>query len=65
MKELNVTLLANTPEPERLIAAAASLCYSPSDVVDILDGLTVRKIHYESRYTVMCNCNHFNCREHL
>ncbi len=30
-----VTLLAHTPQPEKTVAAAAKLCYSPSDI-DIL-----------------------------
>lgn len=32
-----VTLLTYTPEPERVIAAAAKLCYSPSNIDTIMD----------------------------
>ncbi len=39
----NVTLLAYTPNPERTVAAAAKLCYSSSDVCDLLDNLTDKK----------------------
>ena len=28
---MKVTLIAHTPEPERTVAAAAKLCYSPAD----------------------------------
>lgn len=42
---MNVQLLAYTPEPERLIAAAAKNCYSAVDVDSILDGLTKEKTH--------------------
>ena len=38
-----VTLLACTPEPEKLIAASAKLCYSPSSIDTIRDGLTEEK----------------------
>lgn len=40
---MNVKLLAYTPEPEKLIAAAAKLCYSKSGVDDILENLTPEK----------------------
>ena len=38
-----VTLLTYTPEPERIIAAAAKLCYSASGVDALLDKLTPEK----------------------
>ena len=37
---MKVKILAHTPEPEKLIAAAAKLCYSSSPVDEIMDGLT-------------------------
>ena len=37
---LNVELLAHTPDAEKLTAMAAKLCYSPSTISDISDGLT-------------------------
>ncbi|MGG5463100.1 FAD-dependent thymidylate synthase [Clostridium sp. B9] len=37
---LKVKLLQHTPEPEKTIAAAAKLCYSPVGVDDILENLT-------------------------
>ena len=37
---LKVKLLQYTPEPEKTIAAAAKLCYSPVGVDDILENLT-------------------------
>ena len=40
---MKVRLLAHTPDPERLIAAAAKNCYSASDVDSVLDGLTAEK----------------------
>lgn len=38
-----VTLLAHTPMPEKIVASAAKLCYSPSDIDHIMDGLTEEK----------------------
>ena len=38
-----VTLLANTPDAEKLVAAAARFCYSGADADTILDGLTPEK----------------------
>ncbi|MBQ9742908.1 MAG: FAD-dependent thymidylate synthase [Ruminococcus sp.] len=37
---IKVTLLAHTPSPEEIVAAAAKLCYSPSDISSIREGLT-------------------------
>ncbi len=38
-----VTLLAYTPEPEKTVAAAAKLCYSPSSIDTVMEGLTEEK----------------------
>lgn len=40
---LKVTLLAHSPEPEKIVAAAAKLCYSPSGIETVMDGLTEEK----------------------
>ena len=39
-----VTLLAHTPQPELHVAAAAKLCYSPSSIDKIKEGLTEEKV---------------------
>ncbi len=41
---MKVTLLTHTPDPEKLIASAAKLCYSSSDVATLMDNLTDEKI---------------------
>ena len=41
---LKVVLLEHTPDPERLVAAAARLCYTASDVEALLQRLTPDKI---------------------
>lgn len=40
---MKVKLLTHTPDPEKLIAAAAKNCYSAADVDSVLDGLTPEK----------------------
>ncbi len=37
---LKVDLIAHTPEPERVVAAAAKLCYSAVGVAQLMEGLT-------------------------
>ncbi len=39
-----VTLIAHTPDPERTIACAAKLCYSPSTIDTVHSGLTDEKV---------------------
>ncbi|TCL74301.1 thymidylate synthase (FAD) [Hydrogenispora ethanolica] len=41
---LKVKLLAYTPEPDRLVAAAARLCYSPVGVDELLEKLTPERM---------------------
>ena len=40
---LKVSLIAHTPEPEKVVAAAAKLCYSNAHIDALLDGLTPEK----------------------
>lgn len=40
---MEVKLITYTPEPEKIIAAAAKLCYSESGIETLLDGLTEEK----------------------
>lgn len=41
---MKVTLITCTPEPEKIIASAAKLCYSSSDIETLMNGLTTEKI---------------------
>ncbi|MDP1808252.1 MAG: FAD-dependent thymidylate synthase [Actinomycetota bacterium] len=41
---MSVTLLANTPNPERVVAAAARLCYAPVGAADLIEGLTGEEV---------------------
>lgn len=40
---MQVSLIKHTPEPEQTVAAAARLCYSPDQVEDLLDGMTLSR----------------------
>lgn len=37
-------MITHTPEPEKVIASAAKLCYSSSDIESLMNGLTEEKI---------------------
>jgi thymidylate synthase (FAD) len=41
---LKVKLLEFTPEPDRLVAAAARLCYSPDGIEDILERMSLEQV---------------------
>ncbi|MEG0910917.1 MAG: FAD-dependent thymidylate synthase [Ruthenibacterium sp.] len=41
---MKVALLTYTPEPEKIVAAAAKLCYSNARIDDLLAGLTPEKV---------------------
>lgn len=59
---MKVTLLTHTPEPEKVISAAAKLCYSPSDIDDLLKDLTIEKI--ESFINKLTDLGHQSPLEH-
>lgn len=40
---VNVSLIAHTPDPERVVAAAAKLCYSNAEISTLMAGLTPEK----------------------
>ena len=41
---MKVTILSHTPEPEKLIAAAAKLCYASADIDSLFSSLTPDKV---------------------
>lgn len=41
---MQVTLITHTPEPEKVIASAAKLCYSSSGISDLMENLTADKV---------------------
>lgn len=58
-----VTLIAHTPEPEKVVAAAAKLCYSNTGVVDISNNLTEEKI--ASFVKMLSDMGHDSPTEHV
>ena len=62
MIRMKVKLLAYTPDPEKLVAAAAKNCYSSTDVDSVLDGLTEEKT--ESFVNMLSEIGHESPIEH-
>ncbi|MCM1314794.1 MAG: FAD-dependent thymidylate synthase [Muribaculaceae bacterium] len=60
---MKVTLISHTPEPEKIVAAAAKLCYSSSDIDDIRDGLTEEKTR--SFIEMLVSVGHESVMEHV
>lgn len=60
---MKVTLLMHTPDPEKIIAAAAKLCYSESGVENILDGLDEEKT--EKFLNMLMSLGHQSPIEHV
>ncbi|MBR6694673.1 MAG: FAD-dependent thymidylate synthase [Clostridia bacterium] len=60
---VKVTLITHTPEPERAVAAAAKLCYSPSTIDDIREGLTEEKV--ASFVDMLASIGHESPLEHV
>jgi len=58
-----VKLLAHTPEPEKVVAASAKLCYSPVSAVEIMDSLD----HETSAFFLdkLMDFGHFSPLEHV
>ena len=42
---MKVTLLNHSPNPEKIIAAAARLCYTSKEIDELLEGLTEEKVN--------------------
>ena len=60
---MNVTLLAHTPNPERLVATAARLCYSADDVETIMDEM--RYNDAEKQIKLLQSIGHESPIEHV
>jgi thymidylate synthase (FAD) len=60
---LKVTILAHTPEPEKIVAAAARLCYSPDGADVLMEGLTEEKA--EKFLHRLVEMGHFSPIEHV
>lgn len=60
---IKVTLLEHTPEPEKLAATAAKLCYSGSDINSLRDGLSAEKI--KDFINMLVSVGHESVMEHV
>ena len=60
---MNVMLISHTPEPEKVIATAAKLCYSSSDIGSLYDGLTDDKV--QSFIEMLVSIGHESVLEHV
>lgn len=60
---LNVKLIAHTPEPEKLVAAAAKLCYSSVSAEEIMDNLDEEKTR--KFVDMLMNLGHESPIEHV
>ena len=60
---MKVTLISHTPEPEKIVAAAAKLCYSSSDIDNIRDGLTEEKTR--NFIEMLVSVGHESVMEHV
>lgn len=62
-EQLKVVLLSHTPEPEKIISAAAKLCYSSSGIDHILTDLTQDKVN--QFLTMLMDMGHASPIEHV
>ncbi len=60
---MKVTLLSYTPDPEKVVAAAARLCYSPDDADVLYDGMTDKKV--QSFLGKLIELGHLSPIEHV
>jgi len=60
--ELRVTLLTHTPEPERVVAAAGRLCYSPSTAAELKETMTYEQV--EKLVKQLARSGHLSTFEH-
>ena len=61
--DMKVKLISHTPEPEKLIAAAAKLCYSQTPASEIMDNLTDEQV--DKFLNVLMNMGHASPIEHV
>ncbi len=63
MSELKVKLINHTPNPERMVAVAARLCYAPVGGEDLFANLTQEEIEKLVRFVV--KSGHLSTTEHI
>lgn len=63
MTRLSVELITHTPDPQKLVAAAAKLCYTNSPVKGIMEGLSDEKT--DSFLNMLLSLGHESPLEHI
>ncbi len=63
MPELKVKLLTHTPDPQKIMAAAAKLCYARADIDSVMDGLTPEKT--DDFIEMLSSLGHESPMEHM
>lgn len=62
-QKLTVSLLSYTPDPEKIISAAAKLCYSKSNIEDIMSGLENNE--WDNYLNMLMEMGHTSPVEHV
>ena len=62
MPPVSVAVLAHSPDPERAVAAAARLCYSPRSVTELMDSLTDNEV--AGLLDKLVSMGHYSALEH-
>ena len=60
---IEVTLLEHTPEPDRVVAMAARLCYSPSGAKELAEKMTPETV--EKMVKMLVEMGHASTLEHV
>lgn len=60
---MKVTLISHSPDPEHILAAAARLCYSASDISTVMENLTPEKTAEFVKY--LADLGHESPMEHV
>lgn len=63
MKEMKAKLIKHTPEPERMVAVAARLCYSPVGGEGLFENMTGEEVEKLVRFVV--KSGHLSTTEHI
>lgn len=63
MAELKVRLLTHTPDPQKIMAAAAKLCYARADIDSVMEGLTPEKT--DDFIDMLSSLGHESPMEHM
>ena len=63
MPELKVKLLTHTPDPQKIMAAAAKLCYARADIDTVMEGLTPEKT--DDFIEMLSSLGHESPMEHM